>query len=337
MNKILTVSVAAYNVQDYIHETLDCFVNVDGNERLEVIVVDDGGSDRTADIVNEYVAKYPDVFKLVQKKNGGWGSTINTSLKIASGKYFKLLDGDDFFEHDHLAAFLDGLEYMDSDLVITPAYAFESESGRRIFNLIDYNFKTNYRSYSFDDMNMYAFQPSVYGVCFKTEVLRNEKVEITEHCFYTDVEYVLKGCNGVHSAGSLPMEIYCYRKSRAGQSMSLEGVRKHYKDHLKMLLTMLKFEKEHVTRNSVHEMFENRLKDVCSNMYRWFLYLEPTDEHRKELIEFDQLIKDEYPAYYYMNTSGEVGILRKTNSKLYSMVAKHRLSVDQKNHYDLFA
>ena len=127
------------------------------------------------------------------------------------------------------------------------------------------------------------------------------------------------------------------RKSRAGQSMSLEGVRKHYKDHLKMLLTMLKFEKEHVTRNSVHEMFENRLKDVCSNMYRWFLYLEPTDEHRKELIEFDQLIKDEYPAYYYMNTSGEVGILRKTNFKLYSMVAKHRLSVDQKNHYDLFA
>ena len=65
MNKILTVSVAAYNVQDYIHETLDCFVNVDGNERLEVIVVDDGGNDRTADIVNEYVAKYLDVFKLV--------------------------------------------------------------------------------------------------------------------------------------------------------------------------------------------------------------------------------------------------------------------------------
>ena len=337
MDKLLSVSVPAYNVENYIRETLDCFVGVKGIERLEVIVVDDGGKDSTPEIVQEYVDKYPEVFRLLRKANGGWGSTINASLQVARGKYFKLLDGDDYFVHDHIAGFLDGLEEMDSDLVITPAYAFDSESKARIFNLLDYPFPTNYKAYDIQKLNMWAFHPSVYGVCYKTDRLRESGLHITEHCFYTDVEFVLKGFNTVRTAGSLPMEIYCYRKARAGQSMSLEGVRKHYKEHYKMLMTMLEYDQTQVRNEKIHEIFMARLTDVCANMYRWFLYLEPTEEHRQEMMEFDELLKTKYPTYYYTNAFIDVGLLRRTKFALYRKIATRRLSLDQKNHYDLFA
>lgn len=337
MEKVLSVSVAAYNVEKYIRETLDCFVGVPGIERLEVIVVDDGGKDSTPAIVQEYVEKYPDVFRLVRKENGGWGSTINASLKVAEGKYFKLLDGDDYFVHDHIKGFLDGLENMDADLVITPAYAFDSDTKRRIFSLMDYPFPTNYRAYDIERLNMWAFHPSVYGVCYKTELLRSSGMQITPHCFYTDVEFVLKGFNTIKTAGSLPMEIYCYRKARSGQSMSLEGVRKHYQDHLKMVTTMLAFERDHVSNGKIHEIFYARLTDAITNMYRWFMYLEPSEEHKKEMMDFDHLLKTEYPSYYWANAFGDVGILRRTNFKLYKQIAARRLKLDQKNHYDLFA
>lgn len=337
MEKILSVSVAAYNVENYIRETLDCFIGVRGVERLEVIVVDDGGKDTTPQIVQEYVDRYPEVFRLVRKENGGWGSTINASLKVAKGKYFKLLDGDDYFVHEHIAAYLDGLQDIDSDLVISPAYAFDSDTKRRIFSLLDYPFPTNYKAYDVEKLNMWAFHPSVYGVCYRTDLLRKSGMQITEHCFYTDVEFVLKGFNTIKTAGSLPMELYCYRKARSGQSMSLEGVRKHYKDHLTMVCTMLKYDKEEVKRERIHEVFFARLVDACTNMYRWFLYLEPSEEHKKEMMDFDHLLRTEYLSYYRANAFSDVGILRRTNFKLYEKIAERRLKLDQKNHYDLFA
>ena len=335
--KILSVSIAAYNVEAYIKETLNCFVDVRGADRLDVMVIDDGSKDHTAEIVKEYVEKYPEIFRLIQKENGGWGSTVNTGIANAKGKYFKLLDGDDYFVHEQIAAFLDGLEYADSDLVLTPGYAFASDTKRRMYNINDYFFKTNYRSYPMEKMNMYAFSPSVYGVCFKTERLKQADIHITEHCFYTDVEYVLKGCNCCSTASSLPMEIYCYRKARSGQSMSLEGVRKHYLEHYKMLTTLLAYDKEQVKRKYIHDIFNIRLTDVAANMYKWFLFQEPNAEHKEQLVAFDKLLQEEYPQIYASNASVMVGILRKTKFSLYTMIAKRQLEQDRKKKIDIFA
>ena len=61
-NKILTVSVAAYNAQDYLKEVLDSFVDIPNMNKLEVFVIDDGGKDNSLNIAKQYEKKYPDVF-----------------------------------------------------------------------------------------------------------------------------------------------------------------------------------------------------------------------------------------------------------------------------------
>ena len=105
MEKILTVSIAAYNVQNYIKKTLDSLL-VGKIDDLEILVEDDGGTDNTINIVKEYEKKYPNVVKLIHKENGGYGSTINKSIEIASGRYFKQLDGDDWYDSENFTDFL---------------------------------------------------------------------------------------------------------------------------------------------------------------------------------------------------------------------------------------
>ena len=75
-------------------------------DELEVLIVDDGSKDDTAEIAKRYEERYPNTFKLVKKENGGWGSTLNKGIEIGTGKYFKQLDGDDYFSHENLDDFI---------------------------------------------------------------------------------------------------------------------------------------------------------------------------------------------------------------------------------------
>ena len=83
--KILTITIPSYNVEAYLEECLESFVNSEVMEEIEVLVVNDGSSDSTAEIAQRYADKYPETFRLINKENGGHGSTINTGIKEAKG------------------------------------------------------------------------------------------------------------------------------------------------------------------------------------------------------------------------------------------------------------
>ena len=116
--KILSVSIASYNVEKFLDQTLESCLVPEIMDRLEVIIVNDGSKDGTADVAKKYTEKWPDTFILVDKKNGGYGSTVNVGIKTATGKYFRLLDGDDWFDKDGLREFIGILEQAQEDMVI---------------------------------------------------------------------------------------------------------------------------------------------------------------------------------------------------------------------------
>ena len=104
MGKILTISVAAYNVENYIRDTLESLVIPELLDDLEIFIIDDGGTDKTLAIAKEYELKYPNTFHAIHKSNGGYGTTVNWSIKNATGKYIKLVDGDDWIDANGLKA-----------------------------------------------------------------------------------------------------------------------------------------------------------------------------------------------------------------------------------------
>lgn len=96
----VSVIIPVYNVQEYLRECLDSLVNQTIKEDLEVIIVNDGSKDKSQNIIDEYVEKYPKLFKSYIKENGGQGSARNYGVKKASGEYIGFVDSDDYIEND---------------------------------------------------------------------------------------------------------------------------------------------------------------------------------------------------------------------------------------------
>ena len=92
--KLLSIVVPCYNSEKYMRKCIDSLLV--GGEDVEIIIVDDGSTgDRTAEIADEYAARYPAIVKTVHKANGGHGSAVNTGIDHATGIYFKVVDSDD--------------------------------------------------------------------------------------------------------------------------------------------------------------------------------------------------------------------------------------------------
>lgn len=96
VEKLLTVVVPAYNMENYLDRCLSSFIIKDEIMKyLDIIVVNDGSTDNTLSIALKYEDKYPNVFRVISKENRGHGSAINTGISNAKGKFFKVVDADD--------------------------------------------------------------------------------------------------------------------------------------------------------------------------------------------------------------------------------------------------
>ena len=102
--KLITFAVPCYNSQDYMQRCLRSLMA--GGEEVEIIVIDDGSTDRTGEIADCYAEKYPETVRAVHQKNGGHGAGVNKGLSLAAGEYFKVVDSDDWLDEEALKKLL---------------------------------------------------------------------------------------------------------------------------------------------------------------------------------------------------------------------------------------
>lgn len=338
MEKILSVSIAAYNVERTLEEALKPFTAPKIADAVDVMIIDDGSADRTAEIAKRYEEQYPGTFRLISKENGGWGSTLNTGFEYACGKYFKQLDGDDYYSYENLSSFLDFLKQTEADLIYSPFVTFTDETGGilRVLGGLEGDYRYFKTCGTVDLADCPQLIPAMHSLTVRTDLLKKSGIQITEHCFYTDVEFVLKAYNNSRTVAFFEKPVYYYRLARSGQSMGLSGVRKHYRDHLKMLMTMLEYEQNSVTEPTKKKVFRQRLGDVCNMQYVFFFALKHTKEHKKELQAFDRKLKEEYPEFYAMPQGHLIGIGRKLNFTPYSLIASAKIRKDRRERKSIF-
>ncbi|SFG36657.1 glycosyltransferase family 2 protein [Oribacterium sp. WCC10] len=241
-NKILTVSVAAYNVENTIGRTLDSLVKNVPEEvlnALEVIVVNDGSGDGTLNLVKKYEESYPGIIRIIDKENGGWGSTVNASLREAKGKYYRLLDGDDCFVTENLVDYLRFLKESAADLVLTPFIKRYPDRDIEENN----HAEIGHQVVTFSKLDASA-DIYMHEITVKTDKIRNIGFDITEKCFYTDNEYVFKAIVAADSIQRFDQNIYIYHLGVTGQSVGAEGLKKHHSDTIKVLSKMYRIYEE---------------------------------------------------------------------------------------------
>lgn len=233
--KILSISIAAYNVETVINDCLDSICLCQYIDDLDVIIVDDGSIDKTVEIVNSYVHRFPSSIKLIEKENGGHGSTINVSLNIARGKYFKVLDGDDWIDPTELDKFIKFLKNATIDLVINP---FNEIYNDRV-NLVSIlkNLKSNF-PYSLKDLEELDYLP-MHSITVKLDTYKRCNLNISEHRFYVDTEFVYFVLSSIQSVIFRDDIVYQYRLDQLNQSVSWSGLYSHIEDYIDVLKRLI--------------------------------------------------------------------------------------------------
>ncbi len=300
--KVVTISIAAYNMEKYIRKALDSLLDERVIDDLEVLVVDDGGTDGTLAIAEEYAAKYPDSIFPIHKENGGYGSVLNYTVPRAKGKYFRILDGDDWLKTENLYDWVQLLKTLDVDLVFSPYEKIFVENSEVV--RLDICREMLAGEYSFQDIKI---SNDVFnaGMTFRTAMLQVVPMKLPEHCLYTDDEFITRPLPFVNRIYVYHMPIYQYRIGRADQSSNIVSMKKNAVSFYNGTKRILKFWKDIPgERLGALEVVINRLVSRIVTLFVVYFRFnkEETKKLYKELLlEYPELLQQAMKASDLLN------------------------------------
>lgn len=307
MDKILTIIIPTYNMEEYLRYCLDSLLIKENFERLEILVINDGSKDHSSVIAHEYERTYPEVFRVIDKENGNYGSCVNRGLKEACGKYVKVLDADDSFDTANFETFVSFLMETDADLVLSDFAVVTPR--REIRKIIRYHFGKNgilelksiCSTHTFKNMQMHA-------VTYNREKLLRLGYRQTEGISYTDQEWIFLPIITVRTVACFGHFVYKYLIGREGQTISPKEKLKS-KEHIACCAADMVYEyechKEGITEKEVKEYMYSRLIPMVKDIYVFSLthYGSGTI---KILTDFDGRLKELSPEVYELVGSNEI-------------------------------
>ena len=326
MEKILTISIAAYNAESDISRCLDSLINSGVLEKLDVVVVNDGSKDQTSKIVKEYVEKYKDSIHMIDKENGGHGSTINSSIKVAEGKYYKILDSDDWVDSNNLAKLVCYLEANNVDLVLNPYHevAYSDHSVKKMVemerNQLEYEIKYDIKKLS---EKCVLF---MHSLTFKTDVIKKMGSIIDEHCFYVDMEYSIFPMLYVRDFVYLDYSVYQYLLGSQTQSMNIQNMIKRREQHLKVIKRLIEFYNNNESKLCINlrNIIRLRIKYAVYQQYK--IYFSMSEKNALlEVKKFDSWLKKANLDLYSGVSCRFMKIInlnRKTNYAFFTLTVK---------------
>lgn len=223
--KLLTVAIPCYNSEEYMDRSIRSAIQ--GGDRVEVIIVDDGSTDNTLEIAKKYEKKFPNIVRVIHQENGGHGEAVNTGIKNAKGLYFKVLDSDDQLGRRALQKVLDLLEEMvekDEGLDMLISNFVYDKQGAKHKKVMRYKsaMPVN-RIFGWDDLKL-GFSQFIlmHSVIYRTKVLRKSGMRLPKHTFYVDNIYVFQPFPYVEKIYYLDVVLYKYFIGRDDQSVNEE-------------------------------------------------------------------------------------------------------------------
>ena len=300
MEKVLTIGIPVYNMEKYLDRCLSSVTTIQNPELCEIIVVNDGSKDRSLEIAKGYESKYPDLVRVIDKENGGWGSCINRTIKEAKGKYYKSLDSDDWFDTANLDSFIKELKDQDADMILNP-YWETDESGNltveKVFSPELYGQTLNLNDYI---QGLGTFKKTIHAISFKTSILKNNGIHVWER-FYGDIDYLNSPLKYIETIHFSPYNIYRYMIGREGQSISIKGYRAHINDYIAVAQKMIKSFGNLENHTPVTKYLFDDAVNIATFAYK--LLMQPglcgnEPGIKKLLKDFDSYLKTESPAVY---------------------------------------
>lgn len=304
--RLLSVVIPSYNTELYLARCLDSLLyHQDILELLDIIIVNDGSTDYTLEIAKGYQEKYPNTITVIDKPNGGHGSTINAGMKITKGKYFKVLDSDDWVNIFDFKKFVQQLKNLNDDILIT------NYQQDRLYDssVVEFNFYSgNDKSQDISDLVQYIdqddffFMFSMHSMTIKTASLKKVWNDgLLEKTFYVDQQYVAKALNCAKTFRTLNYDIYRYFIGRPEQSVNWSSFFKHRQDHGRVLRWLLELMKEgYISKHDfLAAALHRQIKAMITTHYElYYTAIDASSAEIAEIFEFDTFLTNNFPQLH---------------------------------------
>ena len=240
-DKLLSIVVPTYNIEQYITTCIESFKRVQDKyySEFEIIVVNDGSTDNSVKVVENLIVDSDLDLRIISKENGGHGSTINVGITEAKGKYFKVIDGDDWIDISSFETLLEKLKTIDVDMVIS------NYTEQHVYN----NSKKtiDFVERIVPDVILEGLSDRripMHALTYKTSILKNNSIRLSEKTFYVDTEYTLLPIKYVKNYIYYDLDIYQYFLGRPDQSMHINIMKQKSEHHYRVTKRILEFYRE---------------------------------------------------------------------------------------------
>ena len=334
--KTITFAVPCYNSAAYMDKCIQSLLAC--GEDIEILIVDDGSTkDNTAEKADEWEARYPGIIRALHKENGGHGSAVNTGLANASGRYFKVVDSDDWLDPQAMERVMRylrpqcELQYPTDMVVANYVYEKVHEGTRQVMH-----YKNVFpQGVEFTWSDTKHFNPSQYllmhSVIYRTDLLKDMGLKLPEHCFYVDNIFVYVPLPKVRTIYYLNVDMYRYFIGREDQSVNEKVMMGRMDQQLRV--TYLMIEAYHLDEE-IKDKYKRRY------MYRWLsliimisqihLTLADTTESLQKITDIWQRLKDHDAQMYRKVRSSFVNIMTNLPGKLGRYIDRKGFYIAQK-------
>ncbi len=236
--KLLSIAIPSYNSQEYMSHAIESLLP--GGDEVEILVVNDGSKDRTAEIADEYEKKYPGIVRAIHKENGGHGDAVMMGLANATGRYFKVVDSDDWVDEESYPKVLAALRERTTaeteiDLLICD-YVYD-KVGKTRKHVVRYgNALPEGKEFDWEHMKDLKVGQYIlmHSAIYRTQMLRECGLTLPKHTFYVDNLYIYTPLPYVQKMLYLDLPFYHYFIGRDDQSVHEEVMIRRIDQQLKV-------------------------------------------------------------------------------------------------------
>lgn len=291
--KLMTVAIPCYNSAAYMSHAIETLLS--GGDDMELIIVNDGSTDDTQKIAEEYKKKYPGIIQVVNQENGGHGEAVNTGLANATGLYFKVVDSDDWVNENALQQILDTLKELIADGnspdMFLANYVYE-KVGAKKKKVMSYHWALpRDRVFTWDDIM--HFKQSQYilmhSAIYRTKLLKDCGLRLPKHTFYVDNIFVYQPLPYVKSMYYMDVNLYRYFIGRSDQSVNEQVMIRRIDQQLKITKIMIESHNLNGIRSKKLQNYMVRYLSMMMVICSVFLIKEGSEESlskKKEIWDY---------------------------------------------------
>ncbi len=213
----VSIIVPVYNTEKYLKKCLDSLLN-QTLEDIEIIIVNDGSTDNSQEVIDEYTKKDTRVKSYV-KQNGGQGSARNLGLEKATGEYIGYIDSDDFIDI-HMYEDMYNKAVTDNSDIVNVGYYIYSETGNVTKEQV---FKRGVTTNISNTPEVLFDNTAVTNKLFKASLLKNNDIQFRVKKWYEDFDFVIKTICFASNISVIEKPYYYYLQ-RTGSTMNNSNI-----------------------------------------------------------------------------------------------------------------